>query len=82
MIRPILLFVAQVALMAYMCLLQFVPRKIRRYFPFGKFNFLSNESSVCMDLSDRVAIVTGANSGVGLVMMWAGCTGTVASRVP
>jgi hypothetical protein len=71
MVRPIMLFVAQVILMAYMCLLQFLPRKARRYLPLGQYSFLSTESNLRgkeqTDLCSRVAIVTGANSGVGLV---------------
>lgn len=58
--------------MAYMCLLQFLPRKARRYLPLGQYSFLSTESNLRgkeqTDLCSRVAIVTGANSGVGLAI--------------
>jgi hypothetical protein len=71
MIRPILLFVMQVMLMAYMCILQFLPRRARRYLPLGHHTVLSTENNLWdkqgTSLSDRVAVVTGANSGVGLV---------------
>jgi hypothetical protein len=67
MFKAILLFVPQVILMAYMCLLQFLPRSAKRFFPFGQYSLLSAKSGLNMDLSNRVAVVTGANSGVGLV---------------
>jgi hypothetical protein len=71
MFRGVLLFIPQVVLMAYMCLLQLLPRSARCYFPCGKFSPLSTRGDAsgnhAADLSNRVAIVTGANSGVGLV---------------
>ncbi len=70
-IRLIVLFVAQVILMAYMCLIQLLPRKARRFVPLGKYTVLSTEKHLRdkpkVDVSGRVAIVTGANSGVGSV---------------
>ena len=77
MFKAILLFVPQVILMAYMCLLQFLPRSAKRFFPFGQYSLLSAKSSMNMDLSNRVAVVTGANSGVGLVTRHTSLVGRV-----
>jgi hypothetical protein len=69
MLRDVIVFLGQVSLMAYMCILQFLPRSARQFFPCGKFRKLSPKSGQMreIDLSGKVAIVTGANSGVGLV---------------
>ena len=44
MLRAALLFIPQVVLMAYMCLLQLLPRNARRYLPCGQFSCLSTRS--------------------------------------
>ena len=82
MFRAVLLFIPQVVLMAYMCLLQFLPRSARRFFPFGHYSLLSTKSGAKMDLSNRVAVVTGANSGVGLVTRHASLALLISKLIP
>jgi hypothetical protein len=72
MLRTCLAFIPQVILMAYMCFLQIVPRCVRQYLPLGHHRRVSTHwqcdtSLPAMHLSNRVAVVTGGNSGVGSV---------------